>query len=220
MPRFLRRSTTLERLVERGHGVVLRWWVHEVEVEVEEVLDAEVLEEEHDVGEVGALNLGDGGLHEFLAELAVGVESEVESWSSTSCASGALVCVGARDGCYVEAVHSEFGVEDFNFAVSAVDDIFNSIHGVRLVSATFVETIHFLTPLGAASNIFACRSAGSCEYIGSTSNGGESSPNFSIFSASTVHVPSISSCPVIKMSTSPGGLLKCSCIVCLTATMT
>merc|ERR1740124_1691852 len=114
-------------LVEGGHDVVLRWWVHEVEVE--EVLDAEVLEEEHDVGEVGALNLGDGGLHEFLAELAVGVESEVESWSSTSCASGALVCVGARDGCYVEAVHSEFGVEDFNFAVSAVDDIFDSIHG-------------------------------------------------------------------------------------------
>merc|ERR1740124_392631 len=129
MPRFLRRSTTLERLVERGHGVVLRWWVHEVEVEVEEVLDAEVLEEEHDVGEVGALNLGDGGLHEFLAELAVGVESEVESWSSTPCASGALVCVGARYGCYVEAVHSEFGVEDFNFAVSAVEDIFDSIHG-------------------------------------------------------------------------------------------
>merc|ERR1740124_1620028 len=129
MPRFLRRSTTLERLVEGGHDVVLRWWVHEVEVEVEEVLDAEVLEEEQDVGEVGALNLGDGGLHELLAELAVGVESEVESWSSTSCASGALVCVGARDGCYVEAVHSEFGVEDFNFAVSAVDDIFDSIHG-------------------------------------------------------------------------------------------
>merc|ERR1740124_1841648 len=129
MPRFLRRSTTLERLVERGHGVVLRWWVHEVEVEVEEVLDAEVLEEEHDVGEVGALNLGDGGLHEFLAELAVGVESEAESWSSTSCASGALVCVGARDGRYVEAVRSEFGVEDFHFTVSAVDDIFDSIHG-------------------------------------------------------------------------------------------
>ena len=59
-------------MVEGGHDVVLRWWVHEVEVEVEEVLDAEVLEEEHDVGEVGALNLGDGGLHEFLAELAVG----------------------------------------------------------------------------------------------------------------------------------------------------
>merc|ERR1740124_1987891 len=114
-------------LVEGGHDVVLRWWVHEVEVE--EVLDAEVLEEEHDVGEVGALNLGDGGLHEFLAELAVCVESEAESWSSTSCASGALVCVGARDGCYVEAVHSEFGVEDFHFAVSAVDDIFDSIHG-------------------------------------------------------------------------------------------
>ena len=56
---------------------MLRWWFHEVEVEV--VLDAEVLEEEHDVGEVDALNLGDGSLHKFLAELAVSVESEAES---------------------------------------------------------------------------------------------------------------------------------------------
>ena len=80
--------------------------------------------------------------------------------------------------------------------------------------------MHFLTPSVAASKIFACRSAGSWEYIGSTSSGGESSPSFSIFSASTVHVPSISSCPVIKISTSPGGALKCSVIVCLTAAIT
>jgi len=44
-------------LVHEGEDVVLRGRVHEVEVK--EVLDAKALEEEDDVGEVGALGLWD-----------------------------------------------------------------------------------------------------------------------------------------------------------------
>lgn len=46
---------------------------------------------------------------------------------------------------------------------------------VREVSAILVATTHFLTPSGAFSNILACKSEGSWEYIGSIANGGASS---------------------------------------------
>ena len=53
--------------------------------------------------------------------------------------------------------------------------------------------MHFRTPSGATSKIFACKSAGNWLYIGNTSKGLElSSPKLLILSARTVHVPSIS----------------------------
>ena len=62
-----------------------------------------------------------------------------------------------------------------------------------------MDTIHFLIPFGAASKILLCMSAGSWEYIGRTRSGFESVSNCSIFSANTEQVPSMSSCPVIKI---------------------
>lgn len=46
---------------------------------------------------------------------------------------------------------------------------------VRDVSAIFVATIHLRIPSGAFWKIFACRSLGSCEYIGRIARGGASS---------------------------------------------
>lgn len=46
---------------------------------------------------------------------------------------------------------------------------------VSEVSAMLVATTHFLTPSGAFWNIFACKSLGSCEYIGNMASGGASS---------------------------------------------
>jgi hypothetical protein len=51
----------------------LRWRIHEVELE--QILDAERLEKQNGVGEVGTLNLGDSVLEQLIAEGNLGEEA-------------------------------------------------------------------------------------------------------------------------------------------------
>ena len=62
---------------------------------------------------------------------------------------------------------------------------------VSEVSAMLVATTHFLTPSGAFWKILACRSEGSCEYIGRTASGGESSRSDSRSGGEGGHIRSL-----------------------------
>jgi len=49
---------------------------------------------------------------------------------------------------------------------------------VSEVSAMLVLTMHFRVPPSASSKIFACKSAGNCEYMGKSNKGGTPSPSW------------------------------------------
>ena len=51
----------------------LRWWVHEVELQ--QVLDAQRLEQQHDIGQVGSLDLRHCRRQEFVLVLTRRVQS-------------------------------------------------------------------------------------------------------------------------------------------------
>ncbi len=63
-------------LIHGVENVVLWRRIHEVELE--QVLHAQGLEQEHDVGEVGALDLGDGGGEQLLPVLRVGNKKPIQ----------------------------------------------------------------------------------------------------------------------------------------------
>mmetsp|Transcript_12415 Transcript_12415/g.45919 ORF Transcript_12415/g.45919 Transcript_12415/m.45919 type:complete len:207 (+) Transcript_12415:989-1609(+) len=90
---------------------------------------------------------------------------------------------------------------------------------VREVSATLVLTTHFLQFCSEALKIRACRSAGSCEYIGSRRSGGAWSM-LEMRSAITSQHVSMSSCPVRKVKMSPGGCEMWMLSTCFTAAST
>ena len=85
----------------------------------------------------------------------------------------------------------------------------------------FVATITLRAPPSALSKIFAWSSEGSSEYTGRMMIGGSSfSSSSSNRSWITVHVARMSSCPVMKMSTSPAGWDKWIWMHCFTAAST
>lgn len=69
------------KLVHGVEHVVLRWWVHEVEQE--QILDAQRLQQQDYVGQVGPLDLWYGGRQHliFIGALSVQPETETDSVS-------------------------------------------------------------------------------------------------------------------------------------------
>ena len=101
------------------------------EGEGEEVAHAEGFEEEDRVGEVGALDLGDGLRVEFALEGRFGVEVVGFAGARAAGAAGALGGVGLGDGRDLEGVHSHAGVVDFEFGEAGVDDVHDAVDGER-----------------------------------------------------------------------------------------
>lgn len=76
------------QLVHGVEHVVLRWGVHEVELQ--QVLHAQRLEQKHHVGQVGALDLGDGGGQQLILVRTLGVQPAAKSERRYSLAGSSL----------------------------------------------------------------------------------------------------------------------------------
>mmetsp|Transcript_2661 Transcript_2661/g.9436 ORF Transcript_2661/g.9436 Transcript_2661/m.9436 type:complete len:429 (+) Transcript_2661:131-1417(+) len=101
------------------------------ELEVQQVVDAERLERQHGVGQVGALHLGHRrGVH-FVAECRLGVQTEALARPGAACAACALLGLGARDGHHHERVHAHLAVVDVLLAEARVDHVEDAVHRKR-----------------------------------------------------------------------------------------
>mmetsp|Transcript_31993 Transcript_31993/g.75370 ORF Transcript_31993/g.75370 Transcript_31993/m.75370 type:complete len:202 (+) Transcript_31993:814-1419(+) len=114
------------------HGVehdLLGRGVHEVEVQ--QVLDAEGLEEEDDVAEVGALDLRDRVVQHLKLVGRLGVEAPRNARPRPPCPPLPLPRVRLALGSDLERVHAHARVVDLELIVAAVDDVLDAVDRQR-----------------------------------------------------------------------------------------
>ncbi|MCO5547112.1 hypothetical protein L7F22_000554 [Adiantum nelumboides] len=148
---------------ELEHGsqeVVLGRRVHKVKLE--QVLYAEALEQEHRVGQVCALDLGNAVLKQLLLEGRLGVEAVGAAGARASGAAGALVGIGAADGRDLERVHAHTRIVDLELAVAGVDDVHDAVDGERRLGNVGGDDALALAVLGRVEDL-GLQVGGICE---------------------------------------------------------
>ena len=80
-------------------------------MELQQVLDAERLEKQNDVGQVRPLDLRDRRGEQLVPVLPLGVEAVADAGPGPAGAAASLVRVGLRHGEYGEGVHADARVE-------------------------------------------------------------------------------------------------------------
>ena len=80
------------QLVHGVEKIVLRWRVHEVELQ--QVFDIERLQKEDHDREISPLDFRDVVLKQLASIDGIGVESVANAWTRSSCSSRSLVGVG------------------------------------------------------------------------------------------------------------------------------
>mmetsp|Transcript_38970 Transcript_38970/g.96642 ORF Transcript_38970/g.96642 Transcript_38970/m.96642 type:complete len:253 (+) Transcript_38970:657-1415(+) len=119
------RVELLERADERLRGRR----VHEVEMQ--QVVDAEALEQQHHVAQVGALDLGDHVVLQLVEEGPLGVEPEALARRDAAGASGALVRLRARARRYDQRLDAGAWVVRVHLDEARVDDVDDVVDGDR-----------------------------------------------------------------------------------------
>ena len=72
------------------------WWIHEVKVY--QIVDAQLLQLQHDCPQVGAKNLGIRVVLHLVLVSLLGVETEALSWLRPPGSTGPLLSTGLGDG--------------------------------------------------------------------------------------------------------------------------
>lgn len=114
-------------LLEGAHHGLGRGGVHEIKVD--EVLDAELLELQDRVGEVGAQDLRVRLLNELLLEGLLRVQPEALSRLGTTGTTGTLLGRGLGDGGDKEGLDADARVVDLLLAEARVDDVDDTVDG-------------------------------------------------------------------------------------------
>mmetsp|Transcript_24293 Transcript_24293/g.76457 ORF Transcript_24293/g.76457 Transcript_24293/m.76457 type:complete len:388 (-) Transcript_24293:519-1682(-) len=131
VPHGRERARVVERaqnpeLVHAVEDVVLRRRVHEVELQ--QVLDAQGLEQQHHVAEVGALDLRHRVLQHLVPVLPLREEPVALPGPGAPRAPRALVHGGARAGEHLQGVHAHLGVVHLELRVARVHHIEDPVH--------------------------------------------------------------------------------------------
>ena len=117
------------QLLERQHERLVRRRVHEVEVQ--QVVDAERLQQEDDVAEVRPLDLGHGVLLELVRVRPRRVEAEAGAGGDAAGAAGALAGGRARHRRHDQRLHAGARVVAVLLAEAGVDDVHDAVDRQR-----------------------------------------------------------------------------------------
>ena len=117
------------QLIHGVRDVVLGRRVHEVEVV--QILHAQLLQQQHHVAQIGSLDLGHLVPKRLVHVHVLGVHSEAHARTGSPGATGALVRVGLGHGGDLQRVHSDRRVEHFQLAESRVHDVLDAVHRQR-----------------------------------------------------------------------------------------
>ncbi|GIX65042.1 DNA repair endonuclease, putative [Babesia caballi] len=99
------------------------------EVELGELLHLERLEQQHDVAEVGAPDLGHVVVEQVVQKRALRVEAVADAGGRPPGAAGALVGARLAHGGDLQAVHADLGVVDLQLAKPAVNHELDAVEG-------------------------------------------------------------------------------------------
>jgi hypothetical protein len=122
------RAEIVERL-ERAHHRLGRRRVHEVKVH--EVVDAQLLQLQHDGGEVGAQNLRVRLRDQLLLERLLGVEAKALAGPRATGATGALLRAGAADRRDEQRLDAHARIVHFGLAEARIDHIDDAVDRQR-----------------------------------------------------------------------------------------
>mmetsp|Transcript_80034 Transcript_80034/g.214217 ORF Transcript_80034/g.214217 Transcript_80034/m.214217 type:complete len:283 (-) Transcript_80034:1008-1856(-) len=145
VPVVVERPEVVEEL-EGAHERLGRGGVHEVEVH--QVVDAQLLEGEHHRPQVGPQHLGVGLLLQLLLEGLLRVEPEALAGPRASRTPRALVGRRLGDGRDQQRLDSDARVVHLLLAEAGVDDVDDAVDGERCLGD--VGRYHDLAPWGAA----------------------------------------------------------------------
>ena len=100
-------------------------------MKLKEILDAKRLQEQDDVGQIGALDFGQGGHKHLVFVLALCVQSETLAGTSTTGTTRSLIGVGLTDRVDLQCVHTNARIVNFQLAEASVHDEHDTVHGQR-----------------------------------------------------------------------------------------
>ena len=138
-------------LVHAVQNVLLGRRVHEREVQ--QVLDAERLEQQDHITQVRPLDLGHLRLQQLVPELPLRVQAITKARPRPARAARALARVRARHRRHVQRVHAHARVVDLELAVPTIHNIFNAVDGQRRLRDVRGDDALPLVLLGTLKNL-------------------------------------------------------------------